>query len=520
MKKTFLRILPLAAAVLLATSCSKDNDNATEVVNNGQETVQAKTYPISITVNQKGLSKLSCTGAMGEALQPTFENSDKLSIYNGETLLKELTPTTISAGGKTATFEGEIVANGLVDDVTELTAKIGTPITEAVTATSRENAVKSGCYQTATFTYSSTGNNIALEEQNAYIEVVWENKGNSTVDFTIGGTSVPLDLNSDGQGWIVAPAGVTLTCEALGIAEAKTTVKGNIYGITRTFTNISLDKTTATIGVGETETLTATTVPNGQEVTWTSSDQSVATVANGVVTAKKVGTTTITAAFGELTATCEVTVVQKVTSISISGGFSSSSSDPYVWGSETTNNKTLTATVLPDDATNRTLEWSSNATNVTVDENGKITIIAPNTNTSTQTITITATAKDGSGESATYTLYLANYVQLAGAEWYTYDSQTSVSWYDRANGAPSGSAVPSKSQLEDLINTNNVNISGNNITSKNGSNAYITLTDGDYWSSTDSMCLDASYLSFYSFDRGVYDKELDNLCRVRLVRAQ
>ena len=299
----------MAVAVLLATSCSKDNDNATEVVNNGQETVQTKTFPISITVNQKGLSKLTCTGAMGEALQPTFESTDQLAIYKGETLLKSLTPSSISADGKTATFEGEIDGNGLVDGQTQLAAKIGTPLTESITATSREDAVKKGCYQTATFTYSAEGNHIGLEEQNAYIEVVWTNKGGATVEFSINSNPVSLSLNEQGQGWIVAPAGVSLTCEALGITKANTTAKANIYGITRTFTDISLNKATATIEMGATETLTATTVPSGQEVTWSSSDQSVATVEGGVVTTKKVGTTTITATFGELTATCEVTVI-------------------------------------------------------------------------------------------------------------------------------------------------------------------------------------------------------------------
>ena len=73
MKRTFLRILPLAVAVLLATSCSKDENNDNAVVNNGQENVQTKTMPISITVNQKGLSKLICANGTGVDLQPLFE---------------------------------------------------------------------------------------------------------------------------------------------------------------------------------------------------------------------------------------------------------------------------------------------------------------------------------------------------------------------------------------------------------------------------------------------------------------
>jgi hypothetical protein len=63
-------------------------------------------------------------------------------------------------------------------------------------------------------------------------------------------------------------------------------------------TDISLDKTNATIQVGATSTLTAFITPadaDNKKVNWTSDDATVATVANGVVTGVSLGTVTITA---------------------------------------------------------------------------------------------------------------------------------------------------------------------------------------------------------------------------------
>lgn len=76
-------------------------------------------------------------------------------------------------------------------------------------------------------------------------------------------------------------------------------------------TDISLDKSTLTLEVGEWQLLTATVLPTGatdKSVIWTSSNPTVATVVDGIVTAIKVGKTTVIAKAGNFTATCEVTV--------------------------------------------------------------------------------------------------------------------------------------------------------------------------------------------------------------------
>lgn len=81
-------------------------------------------------------------------------------------------------------------------------------------------------------------------------------------------------------------------------------------------TGVALNKTQVSLRVEDTETLVATVNPTGAEnkaVTWTTSDQAIATVNDGVVTAiaKGEATITVTTVDGGFTATCKVTVVNK-----------------------------------------------------------------------------------------------------------------------------------------------------------------------------------------------------------------
>ena len=86
-------------------------------------------------------------------------------------------------------------------------------------------------------------------------------------------------------------------------------------------TDVTLNKSMLSMKVGESDTLTATVTPTNatnQAVTWTSSNETVATVTNGTVNAVGVGTATITVTTtdGSYTASCTVTV----TRASSSGG--------------------------------------------------------------------------------------------------------------------------------------------------------------------------------------------------------
>lgn len=161
-------------------------------------------------------------------------------------------------------------------------------------------------------------------------------------------------------------------------------------------TQITLSKTSSSLSIGNSETLTATVTPSNatnKTITWSSSNTSVASVnASGQVTAVGKGTAIITATATDgsgVSASCTYTVVKLVNSITLN----KTSSTLRLGQSET-----LTATVLPTDASNRSVTWSSSNTNVVrVSSTGVVTYVGKGT------ATVTATAVDGSGIKATCT---------------------------------------------------------------------------------------------------------------------
>jgi len=115
---------------------------------------------------------------------------------------------------------------------------------------------------------------------------------------------------------VVANANISAMCESL--ADVKPTSANVSEGsatltIVNPCTGIKLDRDTLTIARGETATLTATVEPAGttDNVIWSSEDRTIATVdSNGKVSGVGLGETTITAACGDKTASCKVTVTK------------------------------------------------------------------------------------------------------------------------------------------------------------------------------------------------------------------
>lgn len=136
-------------------------------------------------------------------------------------------------------------------------------------------------------------------------------------------------------------------------------------------TGITLNRTKASIGIRTTLTLEATVYPENatdKTVTWSSSDNSVATVEDGVVSAIKEGSVTITAMAGEKSATCEITVI----SVPVESLTLDKESATLKIG-ETLK---INATVMPAESTDKSVYWiSQNESVATVDEDGVVTAL-------------------------------------------------------------------------------------------------------------------------------------------------
>lgn len=130
--------------------------------------------------------------------------------------------------------------------------------------------------------------------------------------------------------------------------------------------NIVLSATNATVQVGKTFRLTGTLELDGAKITWSSEDESIATVsATGVIKGVKVGKTNIKATYENISAKCEVTVIDEVT-VSLN-----KTELALNVGAE----ETLTATA----SNGGTVAWSSSDASVAKVEGGKVTALKEGT---------------------------------------------------------------------------------------------------------------------------------------------
>ena len=337
-------------------------------------TVNAKVYPVTSV----SLDKTSATLTEGDELtltatvnpdnatnkNVTWSSSDNTvaSVSNGKVIALKAGKATITVktedGGKTATCE--VTVNAKVYPVTSVSLdKTSATLTEGdeLTLTATVNPD------------NATNKNVTWSSSNSAVASV----SNGKVTALKAGKATITVKTDDG--------GKTATCEV--------TVNAKVYPVT----GVTLDKTSATLTEGDEITLTATVNPDNatnKNVTWSSSNSSVASVSNGKVTALKAGKATITVKTddGGKTATCEVTVNAKV--YPVTGVTLDKTSATLTEGDEIT----LTATVNPDNATNKNVTWSSSDNTVASVSNGKVTALKAGKTT------ITVKTDDG-GKTAT-----------------------------------------------------------------------------------------------------------------------
>lgn len=226
MNRTFIKVLPLAAAVLLATSCSKE-DNNNEIVNNGQEKVEKQFKTITVKGNagkKQGISKIMFSFNTGEIF---FEENDEISFTGNDG---------VTGKGKFTDNIGNFVAElsfpeGVEVTNVEISATIGTPLTDAVVC-------KSTGKEIGKYLYEISLANSTLEEVNGEYKfkdpftmvpqiAIIRNMTEDNATFKIGeGTEQTLDANKT----LVVMSGTELTING----RTATVSAGNSYTIAPT----------------------------------------------------------------------------------------------------------------------------------------------------------------------------------------------------------------------------------------------------------------------------------------------
>lgn len=286
-----------------------------------------------------------------------------------------------------------------------------------------------------------------------YLDLDWDVNGVGTFDhsvnfYTLSGEDNVVSVNSSGR--------ITATGVGEDYVVIESNSDSNVYtsiyvtvtssgGSSPTVSSVTVSPASLNLDLNGTNTGTLTATVNGtnnpsQTVSWSSSNTNVATVsAQGVVTAKATGNSTITAtsqADGTKSGTCTVTVTDStvhVTGVTLN----KSSTTLNVGGSET-----LTATVSPNNATNKNVNWSSSNTSVATVSNGTISAKA------TGSATITVTTVDGS-HTATCTVTVEDTqteTLVITMNSFT-DASGSYAWYNWTQNTSDSTSISGKGEL-------------------------------------------------------------------------
>lgn len=245
MKKILLRVMPLAAAIVFATSCSKDKDEVKPEDVTPKESSVTMTFKVGSSAGLSKIGLIEDNGDFGVALK--FDGNEVINFTDAEgrvTGSVTLTSSNLKNDGKTAEFnvsfkgKEENIEKFKAGDI-KLTASIGSKLTEisSKSYSSLEDAIRANSYQlsNAPIAYSESLTEITFEEQTAYFEI-----GLPVKVEKVNINDKDISLNK-GRGWIAIPVDTKVTSEALSLDNKEVTA-AKIYSVYRKAFSVSASK--------------------------------------------------------------------------------------------------------------------------------------------------------------------------------------------------------------------------------------------------------------------------------------
>lgn len=385
-------------------SWASSNTAVATVDENGTITpVKAGTTTITATSMDGTGIKCSCQVTVLQRSESITLDAESAFLYIGDK--KQLTATILpaDASNQKVVWSSSDDTIASVDQEGLVTAlKVGKV---QITATAEDGALKAVCeVEVAAFVSGIKFDKNELELYNGdtytlQATILPEDANNKTLSWSSSNPQVAT-VDENGVVTAIAAGTATITVAATDESGVETTCKVTVL---QHVESVTLSRTSGSMYVGEAKALTATVLPENaanKTVIWSSSNTAVATVdQSGLVTAVKAGTAQITATTeeGGLTAVCDVTVNQRVTEIALN------TTEATLYTKESLQ---LAATALPEDATNKTLSWSSaDPTIASVDQQGVVSGL------SVGTTTITVATQDGSDVTATCQVTVLQHVE-------------------------------------------------------------------------------------------------------------
>lgn len=300
---------------------SSGNPSVATVSSSGIVTAKAAgSTTITVTTNDGG-KKATCSVRVTSStvsVTGVSLNKTSLSLTEGETQTLVATVSPSNATDKSVTWTSSNTTVATVSSSGIVTAKKAG--TATITVTSNDGGKKATCsvtvsaqvihvtgvslnYTSLTMTEGGTKTLVAT--------VTPSNATDKSVTWSSSNTNVATVSSS---GIVTAKAaGTTKITVTTNDGRKTATCSVTVVAATIPVTGVSLSQTSLMMRVGETQTLTAIVSPSDatdKSVNWSSSNSSVATVSSsGMITAISVGETLVSAKCGDLTASCEVTVI-------------------------------------------------------------------------------------------------------------------------------------------------------------------------------------------------------------------